>query len=29
MLKDNPSPQTMQQFDEIFGQGAAAKALGR
>ncbi|HTD74555.1 MAG TPA: hypothetical protein VK652_13585 [Steroidobacteraceae bacterium] len=29
MLKGNPTPQTMQQFDEIFGQGAAAKALGR
>jgi len=29
MLRGNPTPQTMQQFDEIFGQGAAAKALGR
>ena len=29
MLKGNPTPQTMQQFDEIFGEGAAAKALGR
>jgi hypothetical protein len=29
MLKMNPTPQTMQQFDEIFGEGAAAKALGR
>lgn len=29
MLKSNPTPQTMQQFDEVFGQGAAAKALGR
>ncbi len=29
MLKSNPTPQTMQQFDEVFGQGSAAKALGR
>jgi hypothetical protein len=29
LLKSNPTPQTMQQFDEIFGEGAAAKALGR
>lgn len=29
MLRDNPTSQAMQQFDEIFGQGAAAKALGR
>lgn len=29
LLRTNPSPQAMQQFDEVFGQGAAAKALGR
>ena len=28
-LKGNPSAQRRQQFDEIFGQGAAARALGK
>lgn len=28
-LKGNPSPQRRQQFDEVFGQGAAARALGQ
>jgi hypothetical protein len=29
MLKDNPTPQARQQFDSIFGAGAAAKALSQ
>jgi GH24 family phage-related lysozyme (muramidase) len=28
LLKSNPSPQTRQQFDEIFGPGAADRVLG-
>ena len=29
ILQSDPSPQAMQEFDEVFGQGRAAKALGR
>lgn len=29
MLKSNPTSQAIQQFDEVFGRGAATKALGR
>jgi hypothetical protein len=28
LLKKNPTPQTRKQFDQVFGQGAAAKVLG-
>lgn len=29
MLRGDPSPEAMREFDEIFGQGAAQRALGR
>jgi hypothetical protein len=29
MLKQNPTPQMRQFFDQKYGQGAAAKALGQ
>jgi hypothetical protein len=29
ILKKNPSPQNIQYFDQTFGQGAAARVLGR